>query len=394
MSIKKRTFIDRNGKVQVRYRVNVYNKYTARSQWVGTFERRKDAESAFDQAKRTIRLGELPAERKDIGFGDLLDRWLSTLTVRASTREEYKYAGVILRRYFKNRPVSSIDRELVEHFVAWVVEKKYSVRYVRKLKTRLAQVLKVGVDWGYLKTNPAAGKVNNLPKEPKSKIMPLEPDQVRSLLRAAPEYHRPLFLVLVSTGLRRSEAFGLTWNNVDLERGEIRVTHQLQSGALVEPKSDAAMRTIPLASVTVGALRARKNVITDNPLNLVFTTERGAAINASNFYKRLWRPVREAAELPEGTTLHQLRKTFATACAGQGRSPAWLAEVMGHESPTTTLAFYTSVLQRERDQAKKDMDEWLGLEARGAYGHERVVVWREMRLRRHCSTAVARGVAV
>lgn len=390
MSIKKRVFIDKQGKEQTRYRVNVYDKYTGKTRWVGTFARKKDAEKEFDKAKTQIRMGEQPQERKDIGFADLVDRWFMMLTVRKTTRNEYKYATVILRRHFKNRPVSGITREGVELFIAWAFKQGYGLRYVRKLKTRLSQILKVAVDWGYLSANPAAGRMNNLPREPKSKIQALEPEQVRRLLLAAPEYHRPLFLVLVGTGLRRSEAFGLTWQNVDLDAGEIRVTHQLQGQELVSPKTEAAVRTIPLANVIVTALRDRKATCPASQLDLVFTTESGSAINPSNFYKRLWKPMKEAAQLPGGTTLHQLRKTFASTCASQGRTPAWLAEVMGHESPTTTLAFYTGVLNREREQARQDLDDWLTLEAPAPYLVTSSGAQTEAPRMPHCSIAVAR----
>jgi len=145
------------------------------------------------------------------------------------------------------------------------------------------------------------------PKEPRSRINPLEPDQVQHLLAAAPQYQRALLLVLVSTGLRRSEAFGLTWGAVDLDKGELHVRHQLQGGKLVDTKTGAGERTIPLATATIAALRDRQTVCPWTEPDLMFTTDNGKPLNPSNFYKRIWAPVKKAAGLPEGTTLHQLR---------------------------------------------------------------------------------------
>lgn len=389
MTVKKREFLDKQGKKQIRYRVNIYNKYTGKTQWIGTYTNKKDADASFDEAKRKIRIGELPRERKDIGLGDLVDRWLATLTVRRNTKDDYKYTTTIVRSYFKNRPVSEIDREAVQLYIVWCIRRGYSDAYVRKLKARLSQVLYVAMEWGYLSSNPAAGFFKALPKPPKSKIAPLEAEAVRKLIEATPPYHRALFLAFVSTGLRRGEAFGLTWDDVDLDRGEITVNRQLIGKTLEDPKSDAAVRTIPLPAATLEALRVRRSECPTTALNLVFTTERGMRLNSSNFYKRVWVPIKEAASLPSGTTLHQLRKTFASACARQGRTPAWLAEVMGHEKASTTLAFYTAVLKSERDDAMKDMDDWLALESENPTSVGCGSLMTEGSTDYSCSTAIA-----
>lgn len=362
MSIIDRPYVDRQGRKQVRYAVNAYNKYTGKTEWVGTYTRRKDAEQAFDDASRRIRMGDLPQERKDIGLRDLVNQWFETLTVRERTLVDYRYTTGLLIEFFRNRPVSRIAKQDVEQMIAWAKGQGYGDWLVRKLKVRLSQVLGVAVDWGYLFSNPAAGKIRNLPKEPRSKIGPLQPDEIKRLLESCPSEHRCFFLLLLSTGLRRSEAFGLTWEDVDLERGEIHVRHQLIGNRLVPPKTRAAFRTIPLPPITADALRVQLASSTTSELNLVFTTAVGTPVNASNFFRRVWLPLKEAAGLPTETTIHQLRKTFATACVSQGRTPAWLAEVMGHSKPETTLAFYTGVYATESDKARDDLNEWLAHE--------------------------------
>ena len=49
------------------------------------------------------------------------------------------------------------------------------------------------------------------------------------------------------TGIRQLEALGLRWQDVDVKAGVLRVRHQLdRSGALVEPKTQAAKRDVPI----------------------------------------------------------------------------------------------------------------------------------------------------
>jgi integrase len=71
----------------------------------------------------------------------------------------------------------------------------------------------------------------------------------------------PFWLVVVTTGLRRGEALGLRWADLDLDA---RILHVAQSvvvhkGAPViqEPKSAAARRVVKLLPETVSALRAQ-----------------------------------------------------------------------------------------------------------------------------------------
>jgi integrase len=48
-------------------------------------------------------------------------------------------------------------------------------------------------------------------------------DDLRVIIAATPDRARPLMLTALLAGLRGSELRGLTWNDVDLKRGEIHV---------------------------------------------------------------------------------------------------------------------------------------------------------------------------
>ena len=67
-------------------------------------------------------------------------------------------------------------------------------------------------------------------------------------------------------------------------------------------------------------------------------------------------------------TLHDLRRTFASALARQGRSAAFLQDVLGHQQASTTLAHYIGVYDEERTAATRDMDDWLAREIRPKRG--------------------------
>jgi integrase len=82
---------------------------------------------------------------------------------------------------------------------------------VRNVHGILAKALSVAVGAGYLKVNPA-DKVT-LPRVEKKEIHPLTDEQVKAFLDAASQDAYGIALkVILFTGLRESEALGLTWD--------------------------------------------------------------------------------------------------------------------------------------------------------------------------------------
>ncbi len=380
MSIKKYT-TEKGG--HTRYAVNVFNKFTGKTQWVGTFKTAEDAKLAQVEAQRKILHGETVTKRKDIAFGELVDQWLELRTANLSTntKDDYEYAARYLRRFFKNRPVSSIDMGAAMRFVAWASEQKVSrgkkkaktsisANYVRKLATRLSQVLTTAVELGYLQANPIASGVSNLPKQPRKRIEPLEPAQLRSLLAAIPAYWQPAVLLMATAGLRVSECFGLQVADVRLDQGLLHVRQQLVRGELTPPKTSAGVRVIPLAPSVVEALRQHLATVPASELGLLFPTEQGGTVRVENWRKRVWKPAVEAAGLGKNRKLtpHDLRRTFASAQAYNGRSSAFLQAVMGHTKATTTLSYYVGVFRDEQEAAARDMEKWLSREVKTAFG--------------------------
>ena len=72
----------------------------------------------------------------------------------------------------------------------------------------------------------------------------------------------PVWLLAISTGLRRGELAGLRWDDLDLEAGELRVRTSIvavKGGAEAgEPKSDASPPTVSLPGPVLAVLRRQR----------------------------------------------------------------------------------------------------------------------------------------
>jgi len=200
-----------------------------------------------------------------------------------------------------------------------------------------------------------------------------------------------LFHVLVSTGLRPSEAFALKWDDVRLEpdeqgQGAVTVRKSLtrtSGGAWVlnDPKTSGSRRTVLIPQQTVAALRRHKVRQAEHRLRVggfwreqqfVFTTALGDPIETKNTVRRHFKPALRqlAAELhpalPDGTVptnikaaradvmrtrLYDLRHTFATLALEAGVGVKTVSSTLGHKSIVITLDTYAHVLPAQQREA-------------------------------------------
>ena len=163
-------------------------------------------------------------------------------------------------------------------------------------------------------------------------------------------YHRVAF-----RGLRRGEAVGLPWVDVDLDGALLTVSQQIvQVGWATEeeaPKTSSGVRSVALDAETVAVLRAQRILQSAERLRcgpawtdtgLVFTREDGRAVHPDFVTRHFERLVR-AADLPP-IRLHDLRHGAATLALAGGANLKVVSEMLGHSSITITADTYTSVL--------------------------------------------------
>lgn len=365
MTVRKKT--DDSGRT--RFQVYVYDRAVKRSKYLGTFDSKRDAELAESEAKRRLRLGESikPAPvREEIIFDKLAKQWRATLThVRPATREDYRKAIQRVSPLIGRMRVSAITRQNIDMVIASLTE-RYAPCTVRKTLIVTKMVFRVAIDWGYIDAMPTGGSRLNLPKLKKRKFDPLSPEEVHRLIDAAPEYWKPWYIFMLTTGLRRSESFGLRVPDLDLDGGVVRVRQQLVKRKLVELKTDAADRRVPLPKQTVDALRQHLGARPDNELDLVFPSPEGKPVDPSNFYARVWIPTRKTAGLPE-LRVHDCRHHVASLLLSQGRSIKYTQTVMGHATVAVLLDVYTHLTPGEEGRATDDMERWLGEEEVAVY---------------------------
>jgi integrase len=163
-----------------------------------------------------------------------------------------------------------------------------------------------------------------------------------------------LWSLMVSTGLRRGEALGLRWEDVDMVAGRLSVVQTVVVASnrayLSEPKTAAGRRSVSLHPEIVLALgRHRLSQEEERQLvgsawqgsGLVFTTSIGTLIHPRNVARDFHAAVRRVGA--RQIRLHDLRHTAATLALTSGANAKQVQEMLGHSRVAITLDVYSHI---------------------------------------------------
>jgi integrase len=244
----------------------------------------------------------------------------------------------------------------------------------------LSRALGQAVKWGMIPRNPVP--LVDPPGVQRPEMQPLDRLQARTLLETLRGNRlEALYTVALALGLRKREALGLKWSDVDLTEGTIIVRRALYRAGgklqLTDVKTRKSRRTVALPLVATRALvvhRKRQDKERETAANLwqkrdlVFTTAFGGPLEPRNV-NRHFAGVLKAAGLPH-QRFHDLRHACASLLLAQGLDLKVVQEVLGHSSITITADLYAHVLMGLKREAASGMDA--ALESGG--GHRSLAI--------------------
>jgi len=173
-------------------------------------------------------------------------------------------------------------------------------------------------------------------------VKALDATQLAALVAATPEgWQRLLVVPLAETGVRISEALGLTWGNVDTSERRVRVSQRLRDAKIDRTKSRRSVREVPISATVARDLTTHRLASPfSSDADFVFAARNGTPQSARNAHRWL-KPGMTTAGAPWGA-FHSLRHTAASRWLHSGIGIAQVSRLLGHAD----AAFHPSGLHQ------------------------------------------------
>lgn len=314
---------------------------------------RRDALAKLEEQLRPVNQGTFKPE-STVLFGTFAEeQWKIHVlpTLKLSTQHGYKtvLATHVLPhwRTWRLREIRKLD---VQEWITGRFRQGLGWQTVRNAWTLLSGILETAVEYGYLAGNPARG-VKFPQKALKEAPAIIAGPDFAKLLAQLEEPHRTMVGLIAATGLRVGELLALRWRTLDLSTGTLAVRESVFEGKFQRPKTQRAVRTIPLGPNAVAALTVHKNrALRTGADDLVFGNRDGNPLRESKLLQKVLQPAAKAAGLGR-VTWHQFRHIHSSLL-NDLRVPVKIAqEQLGHASISTTLNIYTHVVDASHRKA-------------------------------------------
>ena len=345
-----------------------------------TASTKKEATRLASDAQIRAHHGALAPEGKE-RLGSFAPRWLSDTKapeVRLATAEDYRYK---LEHYilptFGDRPLVAISTADVTAWLKQLHDSGKSNYTISGVKQVLGAVMKAAVTYGFISRNPVA----NAPAYRKSRrttVNVREPwtrDEAQQVLTAIRGESIELFAtLLIYLALRKSEALGLKWADLDFTTSTVTIKRSIREITVTQadgtrktttvegdPKTNSSRRTLVLTQPVLEVLMRHRNRI-ENPRRLepdawVFSSPSGNVQRPGNL-ARSFNRLLEKNQLRR-IRIHDIRHTALLLAIETGIPIEAVSQGAGHSRLDTTKSIYAPYSQTLADTFSQDLSRSL-----------------------------------
>jgi len=314
---------------------------------------RQDANKALSIRKAEIAEGkfEIAQTKKPVLFEKFTDRYYETYS--KPNKKSYvrdKTSIKVLKRFFSGKTLQRINAWLVERYKSQ--RQKELTRYgrhpskatINRELACLKHMFTKAVEWGLVSSNPVK-KVKLFPEKP-NKLRVLSNGEFEKLYNVSSDFLKPILVIAINTGLRRSEIFNLRWEDINFKEGFIYVSDSKNNDSRVVPINQTLRDTLVLL----------KNKSSGE--YLFSYGDSGEPVKSIK--KGFWAALRRSGI--DHCRFHDLRHTFASRLVMSGVDIVTVKELMGHKDIKMTMRY-----SHPTPEHKKQAVERLNFETMDTY---------------------------
>lgn len=291
-----------------------------------TCETLDEAKKAYTALKLSFTEMRINSPKKEVWtLGEALDYCVSTRWKLLRNKDSMQTKAKHMLEFFgRDILITSITTRKVDEYVNHLLN-KYKAGSVNCYLAGLSTVLRVAFDREMLDKLPRIPHMKNTSK----RIRYLSDDEERNILDyyADDEEMRDIIVVLLDTGMRKGELFGLKKSNIDLDTDLISIW---------KTKTDKP-RSIPMTRRVREIIERRISVITG------FKSEHPDNIFTKSYvmFQYSWLRMRNVLGFKDDTDFvpHMLRHTCCSRLIQRGAELVKVMRWMGHSNVSTTMMY-------------------------------------------------------
>lgn len=312
-----------------------------------------------DPEKLYYKLQELtlpPEEAAPPTFREIANAWerehREEITQRTWTNYDPHYKDLLARH--GDKQMSEVTALEITNHLTSAKAKGYSATVVNTIRSLYRMIFDYAVANDYAQYNPVLSV--RLPKGLKrgKRTAPTD-EQIKTIFANADQSFGLFPVFLLCTGLRKSEALALTWEDVDFKLKQISVTKSIDytvgaNPKIKPPKTEAGNRVVPIIDILLPLLQEERKV---NKTEYVFPAPdsnrggKGGHIMTLRGYEGAWNRYCEIAGFMENgkptITAHNLRHGTATLMFELGVDELTAQRILGHSRIEITREIYTEL---------------------------------------------------
>jgi integrase len=284
-----------------------------------------DAIEFLNKRKAEIRIGKEPQSKKitQHQFGELAVEYLKFCERQRSFQSKRIMIGQ-LNNAFKDFPLRYFNSLMLEKFQTDRLQRGNKPATVNRLVACLKHMFSKAVEWEMVEEESLkrVRKVKLL-QENNSRLRFLSREECQNLINACDQHIRPIVIIALNTGMRKSEILNLTWNQVDLKHGFI----------MLERTKNGERREIPINM-------SLRNAFENLPRRLD-----GGFVFSNPKKGKPYRDIRKSFPSAlrkvgiQDFRFHDLRHTFASQLVMAGVDITTIKELLGHKSLAMTMRY-------------------------------------------------------
>lgn len=319
----------------------------------------------------------------NVKFCDFADKWFdeyASVHLAPRTVARYKTLYERINKALGHLKISMVQphhlmafyKNLAEDGINLKTGKGLSPKTINHHHRLISSIMSTAVTWQVIDSNPCE-RVKPPKVEPKEAKY-LDEDDLKRLLKLLETEeikYQTAIMLFIDTGMRRAEACGLEWSDIDFTKGTINIVRNslyLSSKGIYEgkTKTESSKRTIAVSKNVLALLKKYKRWYDSERLKLgdlwegegrVFIQWNGKPIHPDTF-TQWFHDFVEKHNLPE-VSIHSLRHTSATMLIANGVPLRNVSERLGHAKMSTTSDIYTHAVKTWDEKAANIIDEIL-----------------------------------